>query len=141
LQHKIRSVFEEYFYAILRKFKPPTHFATDTSKHVNAALKDELSEQHMPERLIVVATSNDVSTLDEALLQRFDVFPFSAGPTFAEACRERLAWIWQREAGSDVPFPAGVEQLGWRKDNFSMRRALAALSGALELHRTAEVAA
>ena len=66
------------------------------SRHVNSALKDELSEQHMPERLIVVATSNDVSTLDEALLQRFDVFPFSAGPTFAEACRERLAWIWQQ---------------------------------------------
>jgi replication factor C small subunit len=111
------------------------------SRHVNSALKDELSEQHMPERLIVVATSNDVSTLDEALMQRFDVFPFSAGPTFAEACRERLASIWQREAGPDVPFPAGVEQLGWRNGNFSMRRALAALSGAVELHRTTEVAA
>ena len=49
-------------------------------------------------------------------------FPFSAGPTFAEACQERLAWIWQREAGPELPFPAGVEQLGWRKDNFSMRR-------------------
>ena len=35
----------------------------------------------------------------------------------------------------------GVEQLGWRNGNFSMHRALAALSGALELHRTAEVAA
>ena len=67
------------------------------SRHVNAALKDELGEQHMPERLIVVATSNDVSTLDEALLQRFEVFPFSAGPTFAEACQERLEWIWQQE--------------------------------------------
>ncbi len=28
------------------------------SKHVSAALKDELGEQHMPERLIVVANSN-----------------------------------------------------------------------------------
>ena len=74
-------------------------------------------------------------------MQRFDVFPFSAGPTFAEACRERLASIWQREAGPGVPFPAGVEQLGWRHGNFSMRRALAALSGAVELHRTREVAA
>ena len=55
------------------------------SRHVNAALKDELSEQNMPERLIVVATSNDASGLDEALLQRFEVFPFSAGPTFAES--------------------------------------------------------
>lgn len=37
--------------------------------------------------------------------------------------------------------PVGVEQLGWRNDSFSMRRALAALSGAVELHRTKEVAA
>ena len=95
----------------------------------------------MPEHLIVVATFNDVSALDEALLQRFEVFPFSAGPTFAEACQERLAWIWEQEAGVDVPLPVGVEQLGWRKDSFSMRRALAALSGAVELHRAKGVAA
>ena len=111
------------------------------SKNVNSTLKDELSEQNMPERLIVVATSNDVSSLDEALLQRFEIFPFSAGPTFAEACRERLVWIWEQEVGVDVPLPVGVEQLGWRNDSFSMRRALAALSGAVELHRTKEVAA
>jgi MoxR-like ATPase len=43
---------------------------------IEGADYEELSEQHMPERLIVVATSNDVSTLDEALMQRFDVFPF-----------------------------------------------------------------
>ena len=111
------------------------------SKNVNSMLKDALSEQNMPEHLIVVATSNDVSALDEALLQRFEVFPFSAGPTFAEACQERLAWIWEQEVGVDVPLPVGVEQLGWRNDSFSMRRALAALSGAVELHRAKEVAA
>ncbi len=111
------------------------------SKHVNAALKDELGEQHMPERLIVVATSNDASGLDEALLQRFDVFPFSAGPTFAEACQERLAWIWQREIGPDIPLPQGIEQLGWRQNNYSMRRAMTALGAAIELHRTKEVVA
>ena len=111
------------------------------SRHVNAALKDELSEQHMPERLIVVATSNDASGLDEALLQRFDIFPFSAGPTFAEACQERLQGIWEQEVGPGVTFPAGVEELGWRNGSYSMRRALAALSGAVELHRTKEVAA
>ncbi len=104
------------------------------SRHVNAALKDELGEQHMPERLIVVATSNDASGLDEALLQRFEVFPFSAGPTFAEACQERLAWIWQQEAGPDVPMPLGVQQMGWGKaGHFSMRRALTALGAVLEL--------
>ena len=96
------------------------------SRNVNSALKDELSEQHMPERLIVVATSNDVSGLDEALLQRFDIFPFSAGPTFAEACAERMAWIWEQEVGGDVPLPLGVTDLGWRNGKFSMRRALTA---------------
>jgi replication-associated recombination protein RarA len=103
------------------------------SRHVNAALKDELGEQHMPERLIVVATSNDTSGLDEALLQRFEVFPFSAGPTFAEACQERLTWIWQQEAGPGVPMPLGMEQMGWRNGNYSMRRAMTALGAALEL--------
>jgi replication factor C small subunit len=111
------------------------------SWHVNAALKDELGEQHMPERLIVVATSNDASGLDEALLQRFEVFPFSAGPTFAEACQERLAWIWQQEAGPGVPMPLGMEQMGWRNGSYSMRRAMTALGGALELRCGEEVAA
>jgi replication-associated recombination protein RarA len=111
------------------------------SRHVNVALKDELGEQHMPERLIVVATSNDASGLDEALLQRFDVFPFSAGPTFAEACQERLAWIWQQEAGPAVPMPLGMEQMGWRNGSYSMRRAMTALGGALELRCGGGVAA
>ena len=100
---------------------------------VNSNLKRNLSEQNMPERLIVIATSNDASGLDEALLQRFEVFPFSAGPTFAEACQERLAWIWEQEAGPDVPMPLGMEQMGWRNGNYSMRRAMTGLGGALEL--------
>jgi len=111
------------------------------SRNVSAALKDELSEQHHPERLIVVATSNDASGLDEALLQRFDVFPFSAGPTFAEACQERLAWIWQQEVGDGIPMPLGMEQMGWRNGNYSMRRAMTALGGALELRCGEGVAA
>jgi replication factor C small subunit len=104
------------------------------SRNVSAALKDELSEQHMPPRLIVVATSNDASGLDEALLQRFEVFSFASGPTFAEACRERLAWIWQREAGPDVPLPLAMTPIGWRNGVYSMRRAMAALGSALEQH-------
>ena len=80
-----------------------------------AALKDDLGEQHIPERLIVVATSNDASGLDEALLQRFEVFPFSAGPKFAKACQERLAWIWQQEAGSVLPCGWGWSK--WAGEN------------------------
>jgi hypothetical protein len=48
----------------------------------------------------------------QVMLQRFEVFPFSAGPTFSEACQERLAWIRQQEAGPDVPMPLGMEQMG-----------------------------
>jgi replication-associated recombination protein RarA len=111
------------------------------SRNVVAELKDQLSEQNHPERLIVIATSNDASGLDEALLQRFEVFPFSAGPTFAEACQERLAWIWQQEAGPDVPMPLAMEQMGWRNGNYSMRRAMTALGAALELRCGEEVVA
>jgi replication factor C small subunit len=111
------------------------------SRNVVVALKDYLSEQNHPERLIVVATSNDASGLDEALLQRFEVFPFSAGPTFAEACQERLAWIWQQEAGPGVPMPLAMEQMGWRNGNYSMRRAMTALGAALELRCGEEVVA
>jgi replication-associated recombination protein RarA len=101
------------------------------SKQVNSALKNHLSEQNMPSRLIVVATSNDSSGLDRALLQRFDVFPFSSGPTFAESCQDRLRWIWELEAGADTPFPLGLESLGWENDRYSMRLALSALQGEL----------
>jgi replication-associated recombination protein RarA len=103
------------------------------SDEVTNHLKKNLSEQHMPERLIVVATSNDASGLDEALLQRFEVYPFSAGPSFAEACHERLEWIWEQEVGAGVPLPLGMEHIGWRNGNYSMRRALAGLDAALRL--------
>ena len=104
------------------------------SKNVIPLLKDELSEQHLPDRLIVVATSNDASGLDEALLQRFDIFPFSAGPSFAEACLDRLNWIWQLEVGMDVPMPSHIAGMGWRNNTYSMRRALAALGAAIEIY-------
>ena len=107
------------------------------SREVNSALKDNLSEQNMPPHLIVIATSNDASGLDEALLQRFDVFPFSCGPTFAEACQERLAAIWAQLAGQDVPMPLGVDMMGWRGESYSMRRAMSALGAAIELQRQA----
>jgi replication-associated recombination protein RarA len=104
------------------------------SENVVPLLKDELSEQHLPPRLIVVATSNDASGLDEALLQRFDIYPFSSGPSFADACLDRLNWIWQVEVGMDVPLPSHVAGMGWRNNTYSMRRALAALGAAIEIY-------
>ena len=64
------------------------------------------------------ATARGMSGLsDVCYAHTSTLFPFLAGPTFAEACRDRLASIWQREAGPDVPFPAAAEQLGWRNGN------------------------
>jgi len=105
------------------------------SRHVSAALKDNLSEQNMPPHLIVVATSNDASGLDEALLQRFLVFPFGSGPSFAESCEDRLRWIWSQEVGPDDPMPHSACDSGWRNNTYSMRRAIASLEAAVELHR------
>jgi replication-associated recombination protein RarA len=105
------------------------------SKNVNSELKDQLSEQNHPERLIVIATSNDASGLDEALLQRFDIYPFSCGPSFADACADRLNEIWEMETGSNAPMPPEVALMGWRNNSYSMRRALSALGAAVEMHR------
>jgi len=102
------------------------------SKNVVPLLKDELSEQHLPSKLIVIATSNNASGLDEALLQRFDILSFSAGPNFAEACLDRLNWIWQLEVGMNVPMPSYVAGMGWRNNQYSMRRALTALGAEVE---------
>jgi len=104
------------------------------SKNVIPLLKDDLSEQNLPPRLIVIATSNDVSSLDEALLQRFDVYPLSCGPSFADACRDRLGEIWEKEVGGDILMPQAVWQMGWKDGAYSMRRALAALGAAVEIH-------
>ena len=84
----------------------------------------------MPQRLVVCATSNGAGGLDAALLQRFRLFSFSSGPTFAAACHERLASIWAAEAG-DAEMPAGWQRWGFRGEGFSMRLALAALEDSL----------
>ncbi len=105
------------------------------SRNVSAALKDCLSEQHMPEHLIVSATTNDASGLDEALLQRFEIFPFACGPTFAGSCLDRLNEIWQREMGQDCPMSNVVADMGWTGKFYSMRRALNAMGTAAELQK------
>jgi replication-associated recombination protein RarA len=104
------------------------------SDAVNSALKYWLSEQHIPSRLIVIATSNDASGLDEALLQRFDIYPFSCGPSFAAACIDRLGEIWHTELG-EVEMPAHVAAMGWKGESYSMRRALAALGAVIDIQR------
>lgn len=86
----------------------------------------------MPKRLCVMATSNDCSGLDRALLDRFKIMPYSNGPTFAEACRERLVAMWQEQTG-ETEMPIGWTIWG-RTDSrgFSMRSALASLQDAID---------
>ena len=75
------------------------------SKHVNAALKDELGEQHMPERLIVVATSNDASGLDEALLRRSRCSRSPPAPRLRRRARSGWRGSGSRRSGQACPCP------------------------------------
>lgn len=56
-------------------------------------------ETKLPSKCIVVATTNDSSKLDAALLQRFQTLRFHSGSVFASACRQKLARIWLNETG------------------------------------------
>jgi MoxR-like ATPase len=107
-------------------------FERCVSPEVRAYLKTALDTgveppDGLPPRCIVIATSNDVAKIEPALLERFRVLNFSAGPCFAEACQERLGAIWEAEApGRDLP-PSWLAW-GWQDAGnslrFSMRVAL-----------------
>lgn len=101
------------------------------SKQVERYLKTML-ETGLPSRCIVVATSNGAASINDALLQRFEILRYSAGETFALCARDRLAHVWAAESGN-APLPHGWEQWGWNwdKSEFSMRLALAAMQGYL----------
>ena len=87
--------------------------------------------------LCVVATSNDISGLDDALLSRFKHMPYSDGQHFAQACQAKLLKLWQEQTGLDEP-PAGSSIWGWdirgKKVTFDMRQALSSLQDALDQH-------
>ncbi len=110
------------------------------SKNVLPYLKQRWSDEWFSEHyrnLIVVATTNDASALDPALLERMRYFRFDGGRFFAEACSCRLEGIWAAERhGEDMPF--GWQSWGWVGKRFSMRRALQELENQL---RTMGVAA
>jgi replication-associated recombination protein RarA len=102
------------------------------SPQTQVFLKDGL-ERKMPPRTIVLATSNGAGKLSGPLLERFRVYQFSAGPEFARAAAERLAWIWEQETGS--PWNQAGQPLtyfgdwGWKinaqgQREYSLRRAL-----------------
>lgn len=80
-------------------------------------------ERRLPAKCVVVATSNSVEKLQEALVERFTVVAYSSGSSLASAVLPRLESIWREEYG-DAPMPSGWEKRGWDGDRFSVRRAL-----------------
>ncbi len=89
-------------------------------------LKVALDDTKRPPRAVVIATSNDASALDKALRQRFDVYRFGSGRSFADGCVEKLAEVWRDETGQDS-LPTGWTSWGWDGEEFSLRLALQSL--------------
>ena len=88
-------------------------------------------ETQLPSKTVIVATSNDTSKLQPALLERFSTLYFQSGPELASASVPTLAAIWEAEAG-DVPLPVDFMSWGWYgDDSFSFRRALDCMQQAL----------
>ena len=86
-------------------------------------MKDLLEEAIQRWKLVVIATSNDTSKLETALLHRFKVFDFDSGERFAAAFRDWLAVVWPIECGD--PLPAESALWGLIGDGtFSARLAL-----------------
>jgi SpoVK/Ycf46/Vps4 family AAA+-type ATPase len=111
-------------------------------------LKVALASENLPPRAVVIATSNDTSLIDPALLERFGKpLRFDAWQAFADAGAERLAAIWSRESDG-APLPKNADYWGWHLDErakpqrYSLRSALDALQQALlDLPEPAGVAA
>lgn len=100
---------------------------------VSATVRIELKmllETEMPSRCMVVATSNGAGKLEAALLQRFQLYVFNAGPCFAEDSQDRLAQVWQSETGTELP--PGWETWGWRGNDFSLRVAMDDLADTID---------
>lgn len=80
-------------------------------------------ERQLPAKCVVVATSNSVEKLQEALVERFTVVAYTGGSSLASAVLPRLESIWREEYG-ELPMPVGWERRGWDGERFSVRRAL-----------------
>jgi DNA polymerase III delta prime subunit len=120
------------------------------SDGARSELKCRLGEGELLPRLIVVATSNDTSKLEPALLERFERLVFSSGPDFhAECMAYLLPTIWGGECHArglgDLPLPGswtmwGVEESMGRQ-RFSLRRAINAMGNALEVREVSRLRA
>lgn len=77
-------------------------------QNVQGMLKEAIEDFCRRYRLIVLATSNDTSRLETALLHRFKVFGFDSGQGFYEAFRDWLAVVWPMECGDPLPAESGL---------------------------------
>ena len=117
------------------------------SQQAAVALKVGLASENLPSTAIVIATSNDTSGIDPALLERFGrPLQFHGWVALADAAQQRLIEVWNRETGG-LPLPAGFLRLGWffegnTRIRFSLRAALDGLQQEILLARAGrEVAA
>ncbi len=90
------------------------------SPQASQLLKVALSSEHLPPRVVWVATANNVDKIDEALFERFTALEYNAGDELAAAALERLRAAWRHETDG-APEPAGLEQMGWRASGDTLR--------------------
>jgi hypothetical protein len=99
----------------------------------------DLFERRLTEwQLLIVATSNDTSRLETAMLHRFHPhLRFDSGNCFMHACLPRLRNIWGNEAHPDATPPDDRTMIGWgqHKDGFSMRLALDRMESTIAVQR------
>lgn len=84
------------------------------------------------QNLIVIATSNDVSNIKEAIIERFKTFEFDSSKAFYVSCREVIPQMWAE--ATDKPLPGNYRSWGIdAKRRFSMRQAISEMEKRLEL--------
>ena len=85
-------------------------------------------ERDVPEHCIIIATSNDTSELQDALLERFTAIEFDCYDSLPAAGLARLRDLWA-ELSDGAAEPRDIARWGWSKDSngkpirFSMRAA------------------
>lgn len=101
------------------------------SATVQRLMKTKLDHTELPAKCIVVATSNSVAGLDEAMLERFDRYTFNGGVDLARAAGPVLRDVWEREVGMGVELPETWVNWGWQGERWSFRKALSAMGDAI----------
>ena len=105
------------------------------SQQATVYMKYALASENLPPLCVVVATSNDTSAIDQALLERFGrPLKFDGGPSLAASLAPQLVEVWRGESGG-APLPPQWRNWGFLNGccggRFSARKALDDLQYAL----------